>query len=215
MYRVELDLECESDMGEQMILVINTSGPGLEFVLDDKYKHVDTDKQSVALACDAEKFIHECGAKWSDITAIGVIVGPGSFTGIRLGIACAHPEVIAILNKIKYPYNVNLLTQREALHMLQQPLQVQQWVGVLLKERERLMEAFAGLPCCLQVYPTDANFFLAKVTDANGIYARLVEQGIIVRNRSHITLCDNCLRITVGTSEENDALLEALSHEAV
>ena len=135
--------------------------------------------------------------------------------GIRLGIACAHPEVIAILNKIKYPYNVNLLTQREALHMLQQPLQVQQWVGVLLKERERLMEAFVGLPCCLQVYPTDANFFLARVTDANGIYARLVEQGIIVRNRSHITLCDNCLRITVGTSEENDALLEALSHEAV
>ena len=135
--------------------------------------------------------------------------------GIRLGIACAHPEVIAILNKIKYPYNVNLLTQREALHMLQQPLQVQQWVDVLLKERERLMEAFAGLPCCLHVYPTDANFFLAKVTDANGIYARLVEQGIIVRNRSHITLCDNCLRITVGTSEENDVLLEALSHEAV
>lgn len=135
--------------------------------------------------------------------------------GIRLGIACAHPEVIATLNKIKYPYNVNLLTQREALHMLQQPLQVRQWVEVLLKERERLMEAFAELPCCLQVYPTDANFFLAKVTDANGIYARLVEQGIIVRNRSHITLCDNCLRITVGTSEENDALLEALSHEAV
>lgn len=135
--------------------------------------------------------------------------------GIRLGIACAHPEVIAILNKIKYPYNVNLLTQREALHMLQQPLQVRQWVEVLLKERERLMEAFAELPCCLQVYPTDANFFLARVTDANGIYARLVEQGIIVRNRSHITLCDNCLRITVGTSEENDALLEALSHEAV
>lgn len=135
--------------------------------------------------------------------------------GIRLGIACAHPEVIAILNKIKYPYNVNLLTQREALHMLQQPLQVRQWVEVLLKERERLMEAFAELPCCLQVYPTDANFFLAKVTDANSIYARLVEQGIIVRNRSHITLCDNCLRITVGTSEENDALLEALSHEAV
>lgn len=135
--------------------------------------------------------------------------------GIRLGIACAHPEVIAILNKIKYPYNVNLLTQREALHMLQQPLQVRQWVEVLLKDRERLMEAFAELPCCLQVYPTDANFFLARVTDANGIYAHLVEQGIIVRNRSHITLCDNCLRITVGTSEENDALLEALSHEAV
>lgn len=72
-----------------MILVINTSGTGLEFVLDDKYKHVNVEKQSIALPVEAEKFLTECGAKWSDITAIGVVVGPGSFTGIRLGIAYA------------------------------------------------------------------------------------------------------------------------------
>ena len=72
-----------------MILVINTSGAGLEFVLDDKYKHVNVEKQSIALPVEAEKFLTECGAKWSDITAIGVVVGPGSFTGIRLGIAYA------------------------------------------------------------------------------------------------------------------------------
>ena len=72
-----------------MILVINTSGAGLEFVLDDKYKHVNVEKQSIALPVEAENFLTECGAKWSDITAIGVVVGPGSFTGIRLGIAYA------------------------------------------------------------------------------------------------------------------------------
>lgn len=70
-----------------MILVINTSGAGLEFVLDDKYKHIDAEKQSIALPDQAEKFLAECGAQWSDLTAIGVVVGPGSFTGIRLGIA--------------------------------------------------------------------------------------------------------------------------------
>lgn len=70
-----------------MILVINTSGTGLEFVLDDKYKHIDAEKQSIALPDQAEKFLAECGAQWSDLTAIGVVVGPGSFTGIRLGIA--------------------------------------------------------------------------------------------------------------------------------
>lgn len=72
-----------------MILVINTSGAGLEFVLDDKYKHIDAEKQSIALPEQAEKFLAECGAQWSDLTAIGVVVGPGSFTGIRLGIAYA------------------------------------------------------------------------------------------------------------------------------
>ena len=72
-----------------MILVINTSGAGLEFVLDDKYKHIDAEKQSIALPDQAEKFLDECGAQWSDLTAIGVVVGPGSFTGIRLGIAYA------------------------------------------------------------------------------------------------------------------------------
>ncbi len=79
-----------------MILVINTSGNGLDFVLDDKYKHVDAEKQSVALPIETERFLTECGAKWSDLTAIGVVVGPGSFTGIRLGIAYAKGLAIGL-----------------------------------------------------------------------------------------------------------------------
>ena len=129
---------------------------------------------------------------------------------IRLGMAFASPEIIAIFNKIKYPYNVNRLTQEEAVKILKQPEQIKKWVDTLLEERARVMEAFVKLPCCIRVFPTDANFFLAKVYEATQIYNYLVSEGIIVRNRTNVTLCNECLRITIGTKEENDALLEAL-----
>ena len=129
---------------------------------------------------------------------------------IRLGMAFASPEIIAIFNKIKYPYNVNILTQQEAIKMLQHPEQIKAWVDTLLEERARVMEEFVKLPCCIRVFPTDANFFLAKVYEATQLYNYLVSEGIIVRNRTNVTLCKDCLRITIGTKQENDALLEAL-----
>ena len=129
---------------------------------------------------------------------------------IRLGMAFACPQIIGLFNKIKYPYNVNLLTQQEAISLLQDPVKVQDWIRILLQERTRLMDEFSKLSCCETIYPTDANFFFTKVTDAKKIYEYLVSKGIIVRNRTHVALCGNCLRITIGTSEENDTLLEAL-----
>lgn len=129
---------------------------------------------------------------------------------IRLGMAFASPEIIAVFNKIKYPYNVNQLTQEQALRLLSEPEKIQNWVSVLNKERRQLMERFAALPFTEYVFPSDANFFLARVSDAEAIYNYLVGQGIIVRNRHSVSLCGNCLRITVGTSEENNILLEAL-----
>ena len=115
---------------------------------------------------------------------------------IRLGMAFASPDIIGIFTKIKYPYNINLLTQQEALRMMQRHYEVQRWVSTLLEERARLMEAFARLSCCKKVFPTDANFFLTRVTHAKA--------------SSNVTLCEDCLRITVGTRPENDTLLEAL-----
>lgn len=129
---------------------------------------------------------------------------------IRLGMAFASSEVIDIFNKVKYPYNVNELTQKQALKRLEDKDTVATWVRILLEERTRLMDAFAELPICEKVYPTDANFFLAKVNDAQKIYDYLVEKGIIVRNRTRVTLCQNCLRVTIGTKEENSELLGAL-----
>ncbi|MBR2360460.1 MAG: histidinol-phosphate transaminase [Bacteroidaceae bacterium] len=130
--------------------------------------------------------------------------------GIRLGMAFASPEVIAIYNKVKYPYNVNVLTQREAIATLTDYARITAWVEELKAERTRLMEALAEYPDTEHVYPTDANFVLVRVRDAQALYDYLLTQGIIVRNRHRVQLCRNCLRITVGTPEENDALMEAM-----
>ena len=129
---------------------------------------------------------------------------------IRLGMAFASKEIISIYNKVKYPYNVNLLTQQQALERLKDPFEVDKQVKMLLQERSRLMQAFQELPICEQVYRTDANFFLARMTDAQRIYDYLVDQGIIVRNRTRVVLCQNCLRVTIGTRSENNELLSAL-----
>lgn len=129
---------------------------------------------------------------------------------IRLGMAFASKEIIGLYNKVKYPYNVNLLTQQQALEALKDPFEVDKWVKLLLQERTRMIQAFKELPICQKVYPTDANFFLAKVNDAQKTYDYLVNKGIIVRNRSRITLCQNCLRITIGNKSENNELLAAL-----
>ena len=130
--------------------------------------------------------------------------------GIRLGMALAHPEIIGLFNKVKYPYNVNILTQRAAMERLEHMDEIRAWAEEALSERSRMMEAVAALPICEKVYPSDANFFLVKVNDACGIYDALVDQGIIVRNRHRVTMCENCLRITIGTPAENDELLAAL-----
>jgi histidinol-phosphate aminotransferase len=129
---------------------------------------------------------------------------------IRLGMAFASKDIIDIFNKVKYPYNVNLLTQRQALEALKDPFEVDKWVKILNAERGRMIEAFKLLPTCQKVYPTDANFFLAKMNDAVKTYDYLVDCGIIVRNRTRIKLCKDCLRITIGTKTENNELIAAL-----
>ena len=129
---------------------------------------------------------------------------------IRLGMAFASTDIIGLFNKVKYPYNVNKLSQEKALELLRNQSGYRQHLVMVLEEREKLMSAFNSLPICEKIYPTAANFFLVRVTDANAIYRYLVEQGIIVRNRSRVTLCENCLRITIGTKAENSALLSAL-----
>jgi len=129
---------------------------------------------------------------------------------IRLGMAFASTEIIGILNKIKYPYNVNILTQKQALTALKNADQTKAWVKTLLAERTVLVQELEKLPLIQHIYPTDANFVLVKVPDANAVYHYLVDKSIIVRNRNTVSLCMGCVRITVGTPEENKTLLEEL-----
>lgn len=130
--------------------------------------------------------------------------------GVRCGMAFAAEEIIGYFNKVKYPYNVNLLTQEKVSEAVDNLKQKEEWVKMIIGERERMKNDLKALKCVETVFPTDANFMLTKVTDATGIYKKLVENGIIVRNRNSVTLCGNCLRITVGTKEENDELLSEL-----
>ncbi|MCD8266550.1 MAG: histidinol-phosphate transaminase [Prevotellaceae bacterium] len=129
---------------------------------------------------------------------------------IRLGMAFAKEEIISLMNRVKYPYNISLPTQREAIEVLKHQKEVEEWVRLTQRERERVTAAFARLPLCKEVFPTDANFFLARVDGAESVYRYLLSQGIVVRDRSRVRLCEDCLRITIGTPEENNALLNAL-----
>ena len=149
-------------------------------------------------------------AEFPNIIVLNTMSKAWGCAAIRLGMAFASKEIIGLFNKVKYPYNVNLLTQRQALEELNNTEAVTKWVSLILSERKHMIQAFRELPSCLEVYPTDANFFLAKMTDAQGIYDYLVEKGIIVRNRTRVTLCKDCLRVTIGTKSENAELLSAL-----
>ena len=158
----------------------------------------------------AQKTLRHEIANHPNLIVLSTLSKAWGCAAIRLGMAFAQREIIDIFNKVKYPYNVNLLTQQQAIEILDNPYDVEKWVTMLLQERRRLMEAFQLLPICEKVFPTDANFFLARMTDAQAIYDYLVNRGIIVRNRSRISLCQNCLRVTIGTKNENNELLAAL-----
>lgn len=129
---------------------------------------------------------------------------------LRLGMAFASAEIITFLNKIKPPYNINEATQQIALAALEDTRRLQEMVTDIKANREFLTQALADIPVIKRIYPSDANFILTEVTDANAIYAYLLDQGIVVRNRTTQTGCFNCLRISVGTRSENEKLVAVL-----
>lgn len=130
---------------------------------------------------------------------------------VRLGMAFAQPEIIRYFNKVKYPYNINILTQRFVMEAVDHLERKNEWVNMLVKQRAVLVEKLGTCKLVKAIYPSDANFVLVKVDDPNAVYDALVKQGVIVRNRHAVSLCAGCLRITVGTPAENEALLEALN----
>ncbi|UAM99423.1 histidinol-phosphate transaminase [Polaribacter litorisediminis] len=130
--------------------------------------------------------------------------------GIRLGVGYASTEIIAILNNIKPPYNVNELTQQKAVERLQKMEEVTNEVSEIIKERTSLIQHLKEIKFITKIYPTDCNFVLVKVDDANKRYNQLIAKGIVIRNRTNQPLCENCLRFTVGTNLENGRLIQTL-----
>jgi histidinol-phosphate aminotransferase len=157
-----------------------------------------------------EKPLRSLIKKYQNLIVLNTMSKAWGCAAIRLGMAFASKEIIDLCNKVKYPYNINILTQRQAMEILKDPYQVVKWVNIIKQERSHVMDAFRSLPICEKVFRTDSNFFLAKMKDAQAVYDYLVNTGIIVRNRNKVKLCGNCLRITIGKKSENEELLAAL-----
>jgi histidinol-phosphate aminotransferase len=184
---------------EKDILQIVERFEGL-VVLDEAY--IDFSKQKGFL-----KRIDE----YQNLVILQTFSKAWSLAGIRLGMCFADSRVISIMNKIKYPYNVNLLTLAIALDALLLKSQVKdKWIEEILSERERISKELAAFSNVLQVYPSDANFLLVRFSNSGELYQYLRNKKIIVRDRSKANLCEGCLRITIGTKEENDTLLRAM-----
>jgi histidinol-phosphate aminotransferase len=172
-------------------------------VIDEAY--IDYSKQ--------ESFTYEL-AKYENLVVLQTLSKAWGLAALRLGIAFASEDIIRIFNKIKPPYNINAASQQLALQALDNAAQIETWVKSIISEREQLIAELKKLDFVTYIYPSDANFILAKTKDPRKIYNYLVEEGIIVRDRSKVDLCEGCLRITVGTPEENQRLLNTLRNLA-
>jgi histidinol-phosphate aminotransferase len=157
----------------------------------------------------SKSFVEELD-KYPNLVVLQTFSKAWGLAGLRLGMAFASEAIINILNKIKYPYNVNIRTQELALDALENHHTKDEWVKEIVKQRGIMEQALRQLDITEKVFPSDSNFLLVRVKDAPATYQHLLEQGIIVRDRSRVSLCYNCLRITIGTPDENQHVLNAL-----
>ena len=148
--------------------------------------------------------------KFPNLVVLQTLSKAWGLAGLRIGFAYASKEIIHVFNKIKPPYNISEATQQLALQALQNEQQAKEKTNILIQQKIRLLESFKQFDFIKTIYPSDANFILVKVDDAKHLYQYLIAKTIVVRNRSSQPLCENSLRITVGTPEENDTLLLAL-----
>lgn len=220
-YQITADkLLAATDEHTKLIWICSPNNPTGNNIVREEITKVITQFEGLVIVDEAysdfsaQKTFRSEIQKYPNLIVLNTMSKAWGCAAIRLGMAFASREIVDIFNKVKYPYNVNLLTQQQALEALKDPFEVDKWVKILLEERSRMIAAFKLLPICEMVYPTDANFFLARMTDATKIYNYLVDKGIIVRNRHRVQLCQNCLRVTIGTKTENGELIAALRQYA-
>lgn len=156
-------------------------------------------------------FIQEL-TEYSNLVVLQTLSKAWGLAGLRVGMAFASEEIIEVFNKVKPPYNMNEASQQLTLEALQNVDQVNNWIKESVSEREMLRANLSIMPSVITIFPSDANFILVKTENPKEIYQYFVEQGIIVRDRSKVELCEGCLRITVGTPQENKLLTEAFKN---
>ena len=191
-----------NSMNRQDIEVILNNFPGL-VVIDEAYINFSRHRS----------FIQEL-ADYPNLVVLQTLSKAWGLAGLRLGMAFASEAIVEVYNKVKPPYNISQAAQDLVLKALEEVGQVNDMIRLLVELRERLRIALSALPVVLTVYPSDANFLLVKTKDARGLYGWLLAEGIVVRDRSRVELCEGCLRITVGTEEENAALVSAMGRFA-
>ncbi len=156
-----------------------------------------------------QSFVQEL-AEYPNLVVMQTLSKAWGLAGLRLGMAFASAAIIEVLNKVKPPYNINQSTQELVLAALEEVGQVNDMIRILVDMREALAEVFRSIPTVEKVYPSDANFILVKMKDARKVYEFLLTKGIVLRDRSNVKLCEDCLRITVGTEQENTLLVDAM-----
>jgi len=187
-----------NSMNRQDVEVVLNNFSGL-VVVDEAYINFSRHKS----------FIQEL-SDYPNLVVLQTMSKAWGLAGLRLGMAFASEAIIDIYNKVKPPYNISQVNQELALKALEEVGQVNDMIRQLVTMREQLARDLAVLPLVQRVYPSDANFLLVKMEGARGVYERLLNEGIVLRDRSKVELCGGCLRITVGTENENAALIEAL-----
>src|SRR5574343_57048 len=156
-----------------------------------------------------KSFVQEL-TEYPNLVVLQTLSKAWGLAGLRLGMAFASASIIEILNRVKPPYNINQATQELVLTALEEVGQVNDMIRLLVDMRDALAEVFASMPTVEIVYPSDANFILVKIKDARAVYEFLLTKGIVLRDRSNVQLCDDCLRITVGSEQDNTLLVDAM-----
>jgi len=216
-FQLDLDGIAEAiDPNTKIIFICSPNNPTGNSIIRTDIETVLANFQGIVVIDEAyinyakqRSFIKEL-TEYPNLVVMQTFSKAWGLAALRLGMAFAARPTIDILNKVKPPYNINQATQDLALAALQNVNQVNEWIKVTVEERDLLTTALTELEIVNRVYPSDANFVLAEVTDATGIYDYLVNQGIIVRDRSKVTLCEGCLRISIGTPAENKNLIASL-----
>jgi histidinol-phosphate aminotransferase len=218
-YQLDIDaIEDAIDTFTKLIFICSPNNPtgnsinraDIEIILNNFNGIVVIDEAYINYA-KQKTFISEL-TEYPNLVVMQTLSKAWGLAGLRLGIAFASQQIIKLFNKVKYPYNINTATQLLALDALNNIEWVNQHISITVSEREKLKTDLLNLPATEIVYPSDANFLLIKIKDARSIYEKLCAEGIIVRDRSKVVLCDDCLRITIGTPDENKQLIEVLSN---
>lgn len=206
-----------ADTHTKLIFLCSPNNPSGNLLSFEKVKQVITGFEGLVIVDEAYiDFTNYSGflpliKQYPNLVVLQTLSKAWGLAAIRLGMCFAHAELIGILNKIKPPYNISVLSQQAAEDGLQKVLQKNAWVKEVISQREWLAKELIQNKSVIKVYPSDANFLLVKIVNAKDVYHQLVKRGIIVRDRSGVILCDDCLRITVGTPLENQTLLKELN----